>query len=110
MSVQTLFAADRFFMDGPGQQFVIDGNFVTAYGRVPEMVTQRPTAHIEPAHAGIHQAEGQFQIFAAPPDKRLIVTVHADEIGTPDCQIATAHTLKILSDASQWPRPAIGVS
>ena len=109
MPVQALFATNGFFTNGLGQQFVIGGKFITTYGRMPEVVAQRPTTHIEPARAGIHQTDGQFRIFAAPPDKRLIVTVHVDEIGTPDCQIATAYTPKILSDAAQWPRPAVGV-
>src|SRR5262249_9413639 len=69
------------------------------------MKAQGPTTNIQPLNAGIHQTNRQFRIFAAPSDKRLIVTIHLHEVLFPYAQIAPTNAAQVLARSNERTRP-----
>ena len=74
------------------QKFIVGLQEVPAGWRMPEMITQRPAAHIPFPQTGIHQAHRQFRVFPAPAHKSLVISINPEQVVSPNGQVAASDT------------------
>ena len=77
------------------EQLVVGGQAGAAGGGVPEVIADRPAADIQAAGAGVHQADGQFGILAAPAGEGFVVAVDLEEVVAPDGQVTAAYAAQV---------------
>jgi hypothetical protein len=76
---------------------------------VPKMIADGPAADIQAAGAGVHQADGQLGILAAPASEGFVVAVDFEEVVAPDGEVAAAYAAQVGTVAAGGPGPAVGV-
>ena len=91
------------------EQLVVGGQVGAAGGGVPEVIADRPAADIQAAGAGVHQADGQLGILAAPAGEGFVVAVDLEEVVAPDGEVAAAYAAQVGAVAAGGPGPAVGV-